>query len=125
MSKTSEIGKRGENIACEYLKKKRYKIIERNAWKKWGEIDIVARAKDRTLVFIEVKTLSGFSPDGLQPEDHMTAGKRHRFERAASLYAGSHEDLIDDKKGWRLDVVAIVLIGEGRDSHTIRHYENV
>tara|TARA_Y100000310_G_scaffold345470_1_gene465347 strand:+ start:4921 stop:5316 length:396 start_codon:yes stop_codon:yes gene_type:complete len=121
----SKVGQIGENIACEYLKKKGYKIIDKNVWEKWGEIDVLARAKDKTLVFVEVKTLSGFSSDGFQPEDNMTAGKRRRFERAASLYAGSHENLINNDKGWRLDVVAIVLVGEGRDSHIIRHYENV
>lgn len=125
MSKTSEIGKRGEDIACEYLKKKKYKILERNAREKWGELDIVALAKDKTLVFVEVKTMRPFAPGGLQPEDQMTYAKRRKFERAASLYAGSHWKLINDEKGWRLDVVAIVLVGEGRDSHDIRHYENI
>ena len=127
MSRTSEIGKRGEDIACEYLKKKKYKILERNARQKWGELDIVALAKDKTLVFVEVKTMRPFAPGGLQPEDQMTYAKRRKFERAASLYAGAYKNksLIDNKKGWRLDVIAIVLIGEGRDSHDIRHYENI
>lgn len=125
MSRTSEIGKRGEDIACECLKKRGYKILERNVREKWGELDIVALAKDKTLVFVEVKTMRPFAPGGLQPEDQMTSAKRRKFERAASLYAGSHWRLIDDKKGWRLDVVAIVLVGEGRGSHDIRHYENI
>lgn len=125
MSRTSEVGKRGEDIACEYLKKRGYRILERNAREKWGELDIVALAKDKTLVFVEVKTMRPFAPGGLQPEDQMTSAKRRKFERAASLYAGFHWKLIDDKKGWRLDVVAIVLVGEGRDSHDIRHYENI
>src|SRR3989344_4381790 len=46
---------KGENIACEFLKKKGYKIIERNFRKGYGEIDIIA-IKDKTLVFVEVKT---------------------------------------------------------------------
>ncbi|MDP2704300.1 MAG: YraN family protein [bacterium] len=127
MSKTSETGKRGEDIACEYLKKRGYKILERNVREKWGELDIVVRAKDKTLVFVEVKTMRPFAPGGLQPEDQMTYAKRRKFERTASLYAGSYKNknLIYDKKGWRLDVVAIVLVGEGRGSHDIRHYENI
>ena len=123
----SKVGQLGEVIACEYLKKKGYKILERNVWKPWGELDIVARAKDKTLVFVEVKTMRPFVPGGLQPEDQMTSAKRRKFERAASLYAGlyKNKNLIDDKKGWRLDVIAIVLVGEGRCSHAIRHYENI
>lgn len=34
-------GKLGENIACRYLKKKGYKILERNFRRKWGEIDLI------------------------------------------------------------------------------------
>lgn len=40
-----KVGKIGENIACEYLKNKGYKIIERNFRRKWGEIDIVCFKK--------------------------------------------------------------------------------
>lgn len=39
------IGKIGENIACEYLESKGYKIIERNFRRKWGEIDIVCKKR--------------------------------------------------------------------------------
>ena len=52
-----EIGKIGENLATEYLKKQGYTIIERNFVANQGEIDIVARDNSkRELVFIEVKT---------------------------------------------------------------------
>ena len=37
-----EIGNRGENLACKYLNKNNYKIIERNFYCKQGEIDIIA-----------------------------------------------------------------------------------
>ncbi len=40
----------------------------------------------------------------------------------ASLYAGSHEELVKDKKGWRLDVIAITKFG---DKFEIKHYENI
>ena len=123
MTQKSEIGKIGEDIACGYLKKKGFKVLERNFRRPWGEIDIIGRTKDKTLVFVEVKTLKGFYPDGLQPEDQMISAKRRKFERAAAAYAGAHEKLVDDKRGWRLDLVAVVLIGE--NSYHIRHYENV
>lgn len=48
------IGNKGEDLACEYLKKNGYKILERNFRIRGGEIDIVA--KDQAyLVFVEVK----------------------------------------------------------------------
>lgn len=54
----SEVGRKGEDLAGEFLKKRGFKILERN-WKsqRWGELDLVARDKE-TLVFVEVKTRS-------------------------------------------------------------------
>jgi len=49
-----EIGKRGEEIALEYLKKNKYKIIFKNYRTNFGEIDLIAINK-KFLVFIEVK----------------------------------------------------------------------
>lgn len=54
-----KIGKIGEDIACKYLQKNKYIIIDRNFRCKQGEIDIIAcDEKSRELVFIEVKTRS-------------------------------------------------------------------
>ena len=50
MTYRSKLGQLGENIACRYLVENNYKIIERNFRQKWGEIDIIAKAKDKTLV---------------------------------------------------------------------------
>jgi len=116
----SELGRLGENFAAEYLKKRGYRIIERNNRKKWGELDIVAIAPDKTLVFVEVKTVGGL---GVEAEEQMTKAKIEKFARAACVYAGAHEKLISDKKGWRLDVLALSKNdGEGFD---VRHYENI
>lgn len=52
-----QIGKIGEDIACKYLEKNNYKIIERNFNTKLGEIDIIVKDKEtEEIVFIEVKT---------------------------------------------------------------------
>lgn len=50
-------GKIGEETACKFLMKHGYQIITRNYWKKWGEIDIIAK-KNTTVHFVEVKTVS-------------------------------------------------------------------
>lgn len=57
MSESTELGRKGENRATEYLRNQGYEILYRN-WT-WGkhEIDIVAR-KDDTIIFIEVKARS-------------------------------------------------------------------
>jgi len=120
------LGRLGEDLACEYLIKKGYKIIGRNARQKWGELDIIAKALDRTLVFVEVKTLRRGSgqaqEESLQPEDELTQPKLEKLKRTASLYAGHYPELINDDKGWRIDLIAILTSGEYND---IKHYENI
>jgi len=122
MTYKSQLGKLGENLACEYLVKKGYKIIDCNFRQKWGELDIISKAPDRTLVFVEVKTMTGSGGNGLQPEDQLTKSKLQKLKRTASLYAGHNSKLIKDDKGWQIDLIALTIDGENCD---IRHYENV
>lgn len=51
---TRAVGRQGEDVAVKYLKKQKYKILDRNFSCHFGEIDIVA--SDRSaVVFVEVK----------------------------------------------------------------------
>ncbi len=55
------VGSYGEQIAAKYVSRLRWKVIEVNYLKKWGEIDIVARETQNNkeiIHFIEVKTVS-------------------------------------------------------------------
>jgi len=58
MYQNQEIGKKGEDIAADYLRKQGYHILERNFSCKLGEIDIIAidTITKNELVFIEVKS---------------------------------------------------------------------
>ena len=118
-TKKSELGELGENLACEYFKKKGYKIIERNYWQPWGELDIVARSPEKVLVFVEVKTVKGPLPR-ITAENQMTSAKSRKFKRTGELYANSCNLLTD--KGWRADLIAITINGNGFD---LKHYENI
>ncbi len=127
MTQKQETGKAGEKEAEEYLWGKSYTIIEKNYRQPWGELDIVARAPDRTLVFVEVKTLrndlTNKSSNGLIPEENLTQAKLRKLQRTASLYANSHLELVSDKRGWRIDLLAVEW-QEGQKPD-IRHYENI
>ncbi|WP_276661388.1 YraN family protein, partial [Syntrophomonas wolfei] len=50
-----ELGLWGEELAAQYLGKKGYKILERNFYTRYGELDLVCE-KDDNIVFVEVKT---------------------------------------------------------------------
>ncbi len=134
MTYKSQLGKLGEDIACKYLVNKGYKIIDRNFRKPWGEIDIITKAPNKTLVFVEVKTIrqnSGLTKEEqLQPEDQLTKSKLQKLKRTASLYAGHCQDLIKDNKGWKIDLIAITLSEPNKltieeKSCLVRHYENI
>ncbi len=119
MTNKSELGAAGEKAAAKYLEGKKYKIIDRNYLKPWGEIDLIALAPDKTLVFVEVKTVSGDTPM-ITAEEQVTASKLSKVKRTCELYANEHEKL--SKNGWRIDVLAINLVDK---DWQIRHYENV
>ena len=87
----NKIGKFGEDIACLFLKKHGYKVIERNYLKKWGELDIVAK-KAGKLCFVEVKTVKSVThgtvsgETGYRPEDNMHPSKIKKFARVIQTY---------------------------------------
>ena len=76
-------GKKGEDIAVKYLKRKGYKIIEQNWRCRLGEIDIIARHKD-SVVFIEVKTRTDKAL-GL-PQESVDERKQGHIIRCAMVY---------------------------------------
>ncbi len=130
----SEIGRVGELIAARHLQSRGYKIIARNYRMVFGEIDIIAKCVDLTLVFVEVKTMVAQkgSRDGLLPEDQMTAHKVSKFKRIAEFYANKNLKLVNEEKGWRIDAMTVLLPqftpGDSADFYskaTIRHYENI
>lgn len=95
-------GSEGEEIACEFISKLGYKIVERNYQFGHGEIDIIAKDGD-TLVFIEVKYRKNleYGP----PELAITKGKQNLVKRTATAYLWENE--IKDELS-RIDVIAIL-----------------
>lgn len=115
MSKHNELGKKGEKIAVDFLKKKGHKILACNFRFEHKEIDIIS-AVNELLVFSEVKTRSsvhfGF------PEEAVTLAKQVHLKEAAAFYVQEHPDF----RQCRFDVISI-LITNGRITQ-IRHYED-
>ena len=109
-----ELGKRGEEVALRFLKKRRYRIIEKNYVCKLGEMDIIAKEKD-TLAFIEVKTRTStaFGP----PQLAVNLSKQRQLSKVALNYL--KEKHLEDVKA-RFDVVAILLGQKGEEIELIR-----
>ena len=98
------VGNIGENVACQFLEKQGFRIVERNYRKKWGEIDIVAE-KDKILHFVEVKTIA--SKGDYLPEDNVRLWKKQRLSRAIRTYLA--ERRIPDEQEFEIDVVSVVI----------------
>lgn len=97
------IGNYGEDLACEFLKSKGYKIIERNFRIRGGEIDIIA-TDGSTLVYVEVKTRSNRN-FGL-PEESVNYYKLKFLERASKFFRLKRRNLPELE---RIDVLAVDL----------------
>lgn len=100
--KRAELGDRGERMAEEYLKKKGYRIIERNFRGRYGEVDIIAR-QGETVVFVEVKTRSGKQFG--TPKEAVDPRKAKRIIKASQEYLQSEGSVEDTSM--RFDVIGI------------------
>lgn len=105
------IGEKGEDFACKFIKDKGFKLIERNYYKKWGEIDIVAN-KGEIIHFIEVKTVSREigdldNKDVYRPEDNVHPWKLQRLSRVIQSYLLDKD--VSDETDWQFDIVTVYL----------------
>ena len=107
------LGKSGEDVAVEYLKKKGYKIVNKGFRFLRGEIDIIAYDGD-ALVFIEVKTRQ--CPRFIQPEESVTPAKRKKLRRVAQGYLLCEH--IQDVE-CRFDVLSLSY--DELEGYTVRH----
>lgn len=111
-TKRREIGDAGEGVVCRYLEERGYTVLEKNYWKPWGEIDIVAE-QGKTLIFVEVKSVSreingGEASRGTyRPEENMHPAKIKRLHRAIQTYL--LERNVPEGRQWRLDLACVFL----------------
>ncbi|MDO5978664.1 YraN family protein [Flavivirga spongiicola] len=114
MAKHNELGKKGEQLAVDFLLKNGYDIIERNYRFDKAEVDIMAKQKD-ILAIIEVKTRS--TTDFGNPQDFVKPKQIQRLVKAVDHYV--NENSLDVEV--RFDIIAIVKEKEG---FNIEHLEN-
>ena len=99
---TKDIGNLGELLACKFLKKKRYKILENNLHVSHNERDL-------------------YSPFG-RPADAVTRSKQKRTVDAARGFLHANPKM--NKYQPRFDVIEVYLDKENRAMLEINHIEN-
>ncbi len=112
---TKKIGDLGEKIAQKYLHDSGFVIVGTNFWRKWGEIDIIAKDKQGVLRFVEVKSVSyetitdleyAVTHETWQPEEQVHARKLRQIEKtiASWITEQSYDGL------WQIDVLAVKMV---------------
>ena len=110
-------GRRGEDLACEFLKQNGYRVIERNFRCRMGEIDIIA-VDDQHVCFTEVKART--RTDYGMPRDAVDRRKQLKLLRCAQLYLKLHPG-IAQRFSPRMDIVEILY---GEEQTYVRHTPN-
>jgi putative endonuclease len=111
MAEHNELGKLGEEMAVEFLRKEGYEILETNWTFQKAEIDIIAQ-KENILAIIEVKTRSSLE-FGL-PQDFVKPKKIQLLVKAVNEYVISNDLDIEV----RFDIIAVHKEGK---SYAIEH----
>lgn len=104
MAEHNELGKKGEDLAMEYLIQNGYEILERNWTFQKAEIDIIAK-KENILAVIEVKTRS--SLDFGLPQDFVKPKKIQLLIKAVNAYINDRENDFEDNLEIRFDIIAV------------------
>lgn len=92
MSLLKKTGKSGEDSVCRYLKRRGYKVLERNFLVRGSEIDIIAM-KDNRIHFVEVKTRSNDSFG--EPADSIGYYKRKHIIYGAEKFLQKNKKYFD------------------------------
>ena len=114
-AKSQRFGKKNEKLAIGFLKRRGYRIIERNFRTPMGEVDIIAADGD-TIVFVEVKArrTARFG----HPKFAVTPVKQRHLSMAALAYL---KETRNTGTRARFDVIAIRYAG---DMPMVEHIQN-
>lgn len=101
MAQHNELGRKGEELAIEYLRLKEYEILKQNYRFQKAEVDIIAKRGD-FLIAAEVKTRS--TPEFGNPQDFVKPKQIKQLVKAVNNFI--EEENLDVEV--RFDIIAIV-----------------
>lgn len=125
MVRKDELGRRGEQLAVDHLTAQGYAILDRNWRCAIGEIDIVARDRETTVI-VEVKTRSSLRLG--HPFDAVTPRKLARLRRLAGAWCAAQAPTRPGPgrgsiaRAVRIDVIGVVA---GYEGVSIDHLQQV
>ncbi|HHU64366.1 MAG TPA: YraN family protein [Clostridiales bacterium] len=106
------LGKYGEYLAQDYLRRQGYEILHTNFRRPYGEIDIIAR-HNGYLVFVEVKTRSSLQYG--RPSESVNRKKRRTYINLAQDFMYNYGF---DNCQVRFDVIEII-ISDGEKQYNL------
>ena len=118
MSTVKISGHWGEALAADYLRARRYEIVDCNYHSRFGEIDLIAKNR-RYIAFVEVKARRDDAY--AQAREFVTTRKQERIRASAEIWLENHPTELQP----RFDVIEIYA-PEGMDTKRPRiiHLEN-
>lgn len=117
MYTNQELGELGEKLAKKFLTERDYEIICQNFRSRRGEIDIIAKDKDETIVFVEVKTRT--SLEFGNPAEAVDENKIKHIVKTAKYFLHTRKM---DNRSIRFDVIE-VFIYKGR--YRVNHIRQI
>lgn len=115
---TTSSGRKGEQLAASYLKRKGYAVIANNYRRTHGEVDIIAKDGE-TLVFVEVKSRKNGAFGN--PIDAVNPVKQKRLQFMARQYMAERELC---HVNVRFDIVEILWGDTAKQAVKIHHVKN-
>ena len=106
MAQHNELGKKGEQLAVDFLLENNYDIVERNFRFEKAEVDIIAKKAD-ILAIVEVKTRS--TVDFGNPQDFVKPKQIKNLVKAVDAYVTQNDLDLEV----RFDIIALVKEGKG------------
>jgi putative endonuclease len=111
------LGRRGEDLAAEHLRKLGFVVLARNVRTRRGEIDLIAR-RGGVLAFVEVKTRRVGARERRLDEDQLPLNglgirQRLRLRRLAGVWLTEQRGAMRAPHTIRLDAIGVVIDSDG------------
>lgn len=103
LNHSAAVGSKGESFTVNYLAEHGYQVLEQNFHSRYGEVDVIAKLGEDTIVFVEVKTRSQHFV--APPAQSVTKNKQKKIIETAKVYLGENID----KYFIRFDVMEVIV----------------